>query len=89
MDQTFFQLFTVCFNIVSQSSASVERRFSMLRKILDKERNFWIENVKYYLILHFNACMWQMIVGQLLYLENFCAFYLIQCLLLIQKLKKH
>ena len=60
-------------------SASVKRSFSMLRKILNKERNFWIENVKYHLILHFNACMWQIIVGQLLYLENFCAFYLIQC----------
>ena len=40
------------------TSASVKRNFSMLQKLLDKDRNFWIENVKYYLILHFNTCMW-------------------------------
>jgi len=40
------------------TSASVERSFSMLRKILAKDRSFAIENRKYYVILHFNACLW-------------------------------
>ena len=39
------------------TSASMQRSFSMLQKLLDKDRNFPIENIKYYLILHFNACM--------------------------------
>ena len=32
------------------TSGSVKRNFSMLRKLLDKDRNFWIENVKYVLL---------------------------------------
>jgi len=39
------------------TSASVERSFSMLRKILAKNRSFAIENLKYCLISHFNACV--------------------------------
>ena len=38
----------------SQStSASVERSFSMLKKLLAKDRNFKVENVRHYMILHF------------------------------------
>ena len=35
--------------------ASVERHFSMLKKLLAKDRNFNAENVRHYMILHFNA----------------------------------
>ena len=43
----------------SQStSASVERSFSMLKKLLAKNRNLKIENVRHYMILHFNASTW-------------------------------
>ena len=37
------------------TSASVERRFPMLKKLLAKDRNFEVENVQHYMILHFNA----------------------------------
>jgi len=37
------------------ASAGVERSFSMLGKILDKDRNFLPNNVEKYLILHFNS----------------------------------
>ena len=37
------------------TSASVERSFSMLKKLLAKDRNFKVENVRHYMILHFNA----------------------------------
>ena len=37
-------------------SASAERSFSMLKKLLAKDRNFKVENVRHYMILHFNAC---------------------------------
>ena len=37
------------------TSASVERSFSMLKKLLAKHRNFKVENVRHYMILHFNA----------------------------------
>ena len=40
------------------TSASVERSFFMLKKVLAKDRNFKIENVRYCIILHFNACTW-------------------------------
>ena len=40
------------------TSASVERSFSMLKKLLAKERNFKVENVRHYMILHFNASTW-------------------------------
>jgi len=39
------------------TSVSVERSFSMLRKILAKDEGFAIENLKYYVILHFNDCI--------------------------------
>ena len=35
--------------------ASVEKSFSMLKKLLAKNRNFKVENVRHYMILHFNA----------------------------------
>ena len=38
--------------------ASVERSFSMLKKLLAKDRNFKVENVRHYMILHFNATTW-------------------------------
>ena len=40
------------------TSASVERSLSMLKKRLAKDRNFKAENVRYYMILHFNASTW-------------------------------
>ena len=40
------------------TSASAERSFSMLRKLLAKDRNFKVENVRHYMILHFNASTW-------------------------------
>ena len=40
------------------TSASVERSFSMLKTLLAKERNFKVENVRHYMILHFNASIW-------------------------------
>ena len=39
------------------TSASVES-FSMLKKLLAKDRNFKVENVRHYIILHFNASTW-------------------------------
>ena len=40
------------------TSASEERGFSMLKKLLAKDRNFKVENVRHYMILHFNASTW-------------------------------
>ena len=40
------------------TSASVERRFFMLKKLLAKDRNFKVENVQHYMILHFNTSTW-------------------------------
>ena len=35
-------------------SASVERSFSIFKKLLAKNRNFKVKNVRHYIILHFN-----------------------------------
>ena len=40
------------------TSTSVERSFSILKKLLVKHRNFKVENVRHYMILHFNASTW-------------------------------
>ena len=40
------------------TSASVERSFTMMKKVLAKDRNFKIENVRHYMILHLNAFTW-------------------------------
>ena len=40
------------------TSASEERSFSILKKLLEKDRNFKVENVRHYMILHFNASTW-------------------------------
>ena len=40
------------------TSASAERSFSVLKKLLAKDRNFNAENVRHYMILHFNASTW-------------------------------
>jgi len=40
------------------TTASVERSFSMLNKLLAKDRNFKAENVQYCMILHFNSSTW-------------------------------
>ena len=40
------------------TSASVERSFSMLKKLLAHNKNFKAENVRNYMILHFNASTW-------------------------------
>ena len=39
-------------------SASVERSFSMLKKLLAKNKNFEAEKVRHYMILNFNASTW-------------------------------
>ena len=40
------------------TSAAVERSLFILKKLLAKNRNFNVENVQYYMILHFNASTW-------------------------------
>ena len=40
------------------TSPSVERSFSMLKKLLAKDKNFKVENARHYMILHFNASTW-------------------------------
>ena len=40
------------------TSASVERCFSMLKKLFAKDRTFAVENVRHYMILHFNVSTW-------------------------------
>ena len=40
------------------TSTSVKRSFSMLKKLLAKDRNFMVENVRHHMILHFNASTW-------------------------------
>ena len=40
------------------TSVSVERNFSKLKKLLAKDKNFKIENVRHYMILHINASIW-------------------------------
>ena len=40
------------------TSAFVEKSFSMLKLLLAKNRNFKVENVRHYMILHFNASTW-------------------------------
>ena len=37
------------------TSSSVERSFTMLKKLLAKNRNFKLENVQHYMILHFSS----------------------------------
>ena len=39
-------------------TASVKRSFPMLKKLLAKDRNFKVENVQHYMILHFNSSTW-------------------------------
>ena len=40
------------------TSASVERRFSTLKKLFVEDRNLKVENVQHYMTLHFNASIW-------------------------------
>ena len=40
------------------TSASVERSFATLKKLLAKDRNFKVKDVRHYMILHFNASTW-------------------------------
>ena len=40
------------------TSASLERSFSMLKKLLAKERNFKTKNVRHYMISHINTSTW-------------------------------
>ena len=48
-------LFIHCLRQHSQStSASVERSFSMMKKLLAKDRNYSVANVIHYIILHYN-----------------------------------
>ena len=38
------------------TTASGERSFSMLQKLLAKDRNFKVDNIKQYMTIHFNSC---------------------------------
>ena len=40
------------------TSAFVEISFSMLKKLLAKDRNFKVKNVQHYMILHFSVATW-------------------------------
>ena len=40
------------------TSASVESSFSMWKKTVGQDRNFKVENVRQYMISHFNASNW-------------------------------
>ena len=40
------------------TSAFVERSFSMLKKLLAKDKNFKVENVRHYMILNFKSSAW-------------------------------
>ena len=40
------------------TSASVERSFSMWKKLSAKDRNFKVENVRHYMTSHYNASTW-------------------------------
>ena len=40
------------------TSAFIERSFFMMKKLLAKDRNFKVENVRHYKILFFNASTW-------------------------------
>ena len=42
------------------TSAAVERSFSMLSKLLRKDRNFDVKNVKKYMMLYYNKMSWQL-----------------------------
>ena len=41
------------YHMLSAHICFVERSFSMLKKLLAKDRNFKVENVRHYMILHF------------------------------------
>ena len=40
------------------NSAAVERSFSMLNKLLRKDRNFGVKNVKKHMMLYYNKTSW-------------------------------
>ena len=40
------------------TSASVERSFFMVKKLLAENRSMSVENVKRYMTLHYDSCMW-------------------------------
>ena len=40
------------------TSAAVERSFPMFRKLLRKDRNFDVKNVKKYMMLYYNKKFW-------------------------------
>jgi len=40
------------------TTASADRSFSMLKKLLAKDKNFEAENVQHYMILHFISSTW-------------------------------
>ena len=57
------------------TSASVENSFSMLKKLLAKNRNFKAENVRHYMILHCNASTCSLLACRVKYvlrLDLFC-----------------
>ena len=57
------------------TSASAERSFFVLKKLLAKDKNFKVENTQHYMILHFNASIWQLLACKVNYvprLDLFC-----------------
>ena len=44
--------------IFQLTSTFVKRTFSLLKKLLTKDKNFKVENVRHYMILHFNTSTW-------------------------------
>jgi len=40
------------------TTASADRSFSMLKKLLAKDRNYKTENVQHYMIPHFDSSTW-------------------------------
>ena len=40
------------------TTASVEGSFSILGKLLSKDKNLMVENIKQNMMLHFNSCTW-------------------------------
>ena len=57
------------------TSASVERNFSTLKKLLAEDRNFKVEKVQHCMILHFNASPWSLLACRVNYvprLDLFC-----------------
>ena len=54
--------------------ASAKKSFSILKKLLAKDRNFKVENVRHYMILHFNAFTWRFLASKVNYVARLTYF---------------